>query len=115
MRVLFAATIAFALQFAPVTAQEFPFNRNPTLTVGQTVLLKGVRAANCRDNAPAWSDIAPGLPKPQLGKLSDGGAGYAMSNRCKARVAARGVRFTATKAGTESFTISGDRFKIVVK
>jgi hypothetical protein len=115
MRILAAAALLLVFSSAGVAAQDFAYKRNPTLKVGQTIVLKGVRAPDCRGDAPTWATIAPGLPKPKLGKLSDGGAGHTMSNRCKGRVAARGVRYTATTPGTESFTIYDDKFTVVVK
>lgn len=112
---LFLLCLAGTLLSTAAVAADFAYNRTPSLTVGSTVVLKGVRAGDCGNTAPSWASIKGKLPKSSLGKFSDGGAGYVKSNSCGARVAARGVRFTATKAGTESFVIYDDKFKVTVK
>jgi hypothetical protein len=96
-------------------AADFAYNRTPSMKVGSSVMLKGVRAGDCGNTAPSWASIKGKLPKSNLGRFSDGGAGTVRSNSCGSRVAARGVRFTATNAGTESFVIYDDKFNVTVR
>ncbi|MFM9860655.1 hypothetical protein RUR49_19535 [Pseudoxanthobacter sp. M-2] len=116
MRLLFAsAVLALAVSVVASEAKEFPYNKRPIVKVGQTVVLKGVRAPDCRGAAPTWAAIAGGMPKAAHGKFSDGGVGTTLSKSCNGTVAARGVLYTGSKAGSESFTIFGDKFTVVVK
>lgn len=99
----------------PAAAAEFAYNRDVSLKVGQSIVLKGVRAGDCGEVAPSWQDLSAALPKPRLGSLSDGGTGVVDSRACKGRVAARGVRFTARKPGSESFVVFDDKITVTVK
>lgn len=109
---VFFAVAAFAL---PATAKDFPYRRNVTLSVGESIVLKGVRSGDCSDEVPSWNSIAKRLPKPRLGTLSDGGPGTVQSNSCGKRVAGRGVLFTAKAKGTERFVIYDDTINVTVK
>lgn len=115
--VTLASTLLFISLFVsvPGMAEDFPFNDVVEIKVGESVILKGVRGRECEDPAPAWSRLADRLPSSDLGILSDGGAGFTDSGRCKGRVPARGVKFTATKPGTETLEIYKDEFRITVK
>ena len=99
----------------PSIAVEFSYRRNVTLSVGKSVILKGVRGVDCSDRAPTWSHIAGGLPKSQTGTFSDGGAGTVLSNSCGKSVGARGVKFTAKSKGTENFTVYEDTINVTVE
>lgn len=97
-------------------AEDFPYRRDVTLSVGESVVLKGRRDNNCSTtDAPPWNHIASGLPESGLGTFSDGGEGTVRSDTCGGTVAARGIRFTATGAGTETFDLFGDTIKITVE
>lgn len=106
-------SLASLLALDSAAAQTFQYRRDVTLRVGESVILKGVRW-DCGNRAPSWRQIAAGIPESSLGRFSDGGAGTTKSNRCNAVVGARGVRFTATKPGSETLTIYDDRIRIRV-
>lgn len=117
-----ALALAGSLTLAAVAAQakDFRYHRQVTLKVGQSVVLKGVRHANCGTEAPSWSSIARGLPASKTGSFSDGGAGTVESEFCKKTfkikaVGARGVRFTAKQRGQERLTIFKDPVSITVR
>jgi len=113
---LFVLSILCVGSSLPALAQDFPYNRNASLQVGQSIVLKGVRSADCSlTEAPSWKRVSSQLPQTKLGRFSDGGVGTVNSNQCKGRVAARAVRFTATHAGQEQFTILEDSFTIAVR
>lgn len=100
----------------PAIARDFPYKRNVSLSVGQSVVLKGVRSGSCSTTkAPSWGDVSGKLPKPKLGTLSDGGAGMVNSTSCNGRTAARGVKFTAKKTGSERFVVFDDTISVTVK
>ncbi|MDA0704339.1 MAG: hypothetical protein O3A96_14070 [Proteobacteria bacterium] len=105
------AVVSFS---APGMAEDFVYNESVDLKVGESLILKGVRGRECEDSAPAWSRLADRFPSSDLGTLSDGGAGFTDSGRCKGRVAARGIKFTATKPGTETLEIYNDEIRITV-
>lgn len=110
------AAVMAAVLAAPAAAADFPYRRNVTLTVGQAVVLKGVRGGDCSPtDAPSWGKIKGKLPKAKLGTFSDGGAGTVQSNSCGKRVAARGVKFTAKAKGSEQFVVYDDEIKVTVK
>lgn len=104
--------VAFAL---PAAAKDFPYNRNVTLSVGKSIILKGVRSSDCSDDVRSWSSVAKRLPKSKLGTFSDGGEGTVKSNSCGKVVGARGVRFTAKTKGTEQFVVFDDAIKVTVQ
>ena len=109
-------TLAMASMFAlPVAAENFPYRRDVTLSVGKSAVLKGVRSGDCSDKAPSWSSIAKKLPKSKLGSFSDGGAGTVNSNSCGKRVGARGVKYTAKTKGSEQFVVYDDQISVTVK
>lgn len=95
-------------------AAEIPYNAKPSIKVGQTIVLKGVRS-DCGAAARSFKQIAGYLPSSKLGTFSDGGVGTVQSRSCGGPTPARAVRFTATAKGRESFTIAGDDFTITVK
>ena len=109
------AAVATGIMTLPAFSGDFPFRQNVTLKVGQSTILKGVRPRNCDDRAPTWGEVRNRLPRPKTGKYSDGGAGTVISDSCGKRVKARGIKFTATKQGTESLNILNDRVNITVK
>lgn len=114
-RVIGSLSLIVLLATAPgALAAEIPYNAKPSIKVGQTVVLKGVRS-DCGEAAQSWKQIAGKLPTSKLGTFSDGGVGTVNSRRCKGVTPARAVRFTATEKGRESFTIAGDDFTITVK
>jgi len=105
-----------AIMTVSAAAAEFPYRRNVTLSVGQSVVLKGVRGADCsKTAAPSWGKIKGRLPKATLGTFSDGGAGTTKSNSCGGVVAARGVKFTAKTKGKEKFVVYDDAISVTVK
>lgn len=115
MRILATATIVAALTL-PALAQTIPYKRNVTLKVGESVVLKGVRSADCsKTQAQSWDHVASGLPRSKLGTFSNGGTGKVNSNSCGGRVAARGVRFTARKTGSERLVVFDDAISITVR
>ncbi len=97
------------------SAQSFPFNRNVTLKVGQSIVLKGVRGASCGQPPGGWRSVAGQLPQTAIGRYSDGGVGTVESSFCRGTTPARGVRFTATKPGSESLVIFGDQISVNVQ
>ena len=113
----FAGTLLLAslLSHTAALAEDFGFREAVELAVGDSVILKGVRNRECGAEAPSWERISGGLPSSDLGKLSDGGAGYTESDRCGGRVPARGIRFTATRSGTETLEVYKDEIRITVK
>ncbi|AXS41130.1 hypothetical protein D1F64_15270 [Breoghania sp. L-A4] len=87
-----------------------------TLKVGESIVLKGVRNADCDNTVPSWDHVRRGLPRSKLGVFSDGGAGTVQSKSCgNKRVGARGVRFKARKTGTEQLSIFSDGVRVTVK
>lgn len=112
-----AAVLASAALFVAgaAKAEQFGYKRDVSMKVGQTVVLKGVRA-DCAAKAPlTWAKIRGNLPKSKLGTFSDGGVGTTRSNACKGVVPARGVRFTATTAGREAFNVYNDPIVLSVR
>ena len=115
IRTLIAATLAVS-SVAPSVAGDIPYRSKVELKVGQSVILKGVRARDCdASRASSFSHISGKLPNLKIGRLSNGGTGTVDSNSCGKTVPARAIKFTATKKGTQRFTIYGDRFKVTVK
>ena len=114
-RLYVSAATALGIMILPALSAEFPFRQNVTLKVGQSTILKGVRPRNCDDRAPNWGEVRNRLPRSKTGKYSDGGAGTVASDSCGKQVNARGIKFTATKPGTESLNILNDRVNITVK
>ncbi len=117
-KLIVAVACAFLVLLSIVNigwAQGFPFNRNVTLSIGDSIILKGVRSACDGTRAPAWAQVKSRLPKSKTGKFSNGGAGTVISDSCGKELPARGVKFKATKSGSESFTIFKDRFRITVQ
>ena len=117
---LLAHLTAIALFTAPASAKDIKYHRSVTLSVGQSIVLKGVRSSNCGTEVPGWPGIAKKLPASKLGTYSDGGAGTVKSNHCfntygMHYVPARGVRFTAKTRGTEKLKIFQDPVSITVK
>jgi hypothetical protein len=113
-RMFYLFTIAFALTAVETHAKDFKYKRSVTLKIGQSVVLKGVRRG-CGKSAPTWAGIKGRLPRSKLGSFSDGGTGTYSSVRCGRKVGARGVKFTAKKAGKEKLVIFLDPFRITVK
>lgn len=116
----FLASATIAVLAGPATAQDIKYHRSVTLSVGQSIVLKGVRNSNCGTRAPSWQSIAKKLPASRLGTYSDGGTGTVKSNHCFNTygvhyVPARGVRFTAKARGTEKLKIFQDPVSITVK
>lgn len=119
MRFLTIFSLAVVLSF-PVAAQDIKYHRSVSLKVGQSIVLKGVRNRNCGTRPPSWSSLKGRLPRTDLGRFSDGGAGTVRSNHCYKtydvrRVAARGVRFTAKKPGRARLKVFGDPVSITVR
>jgi len=98
----------------PARSADFKFRKSVALKIGQSVILKGVRSRDCGAVAPGWSRVRHRLPKTKLGIFSDGGAGFTRSKHCGGRVGARGIRFTAKRAGNEQVTIFEDTVRITV-
>ena len=107
------ATLALAV---PASAGDFQYRRDVTLSVGQSIVLKGVRSGECSTTEPpAWNNVKGKLPASTLGTFSDGGAGTVQSNSCGKRVAARGVKFKASRKGEERFVVFDDAIRVTVK
>jgi hypothetical protein len=94
----------------PAIAQNIPTNLNPTVRVGQTVIIKGVRGSECGQAAGAINN----MPRSTLGTFSSGSAGTVVSRSCNGLTPARELRFTAKKPGTETITALGDSVTITV-
>ena len=105
--------LSFSIFYSTISqAADIKYQRAVTLNVGQSIILKGVRA-NCDDTrAPSWSSLQ--FPQPKTGVLSNGGTGTVESDSCGKTVPARAVRFRATRPGKERLTIYGDRISITV-
>lgn len=119
MRLFIMALIATII-FSVVTAfaadtENFLFYNTVRLEVGESLVLKGVRSSDCGDKAPRWGGIRLKLPRSKTGSYSNGGIGTVNSISCGGKVAARGVKFTAKKAGKEKLKIFGDVVKITVR
>jgi hypothetical protein len=104
--------LLFGVQYAQ--AKDFTYKKHLTLKVGQSVILKGVRYRCSTTRAPSFKSLRK-LPRLKTGILMDGGIGTMQSRTCKGRVAARGIRFKATKKGKETALIYSDAFYITVK
>jgi hypothetical protein len=109
---LAAAAALFATLASPALAQNIPYNANPTVRVGQTVILKGVRG-ECGQQPLPFNRLTQ-LPRPNHGRLSAGRVGTIVSNSCGGPTPALEIRYTGTSPGTESFTVYNDRFTITV-
>lgn len=114
-KILSSTFIISALLVVQSHAGDIAYKPTVTLKVGQSVILKGVRSADCGDMAPSWGHIKGRLPKSKLGSFSDGGTGTVKSGKCGDRVGARGVKFKAIKSGQEQLTIYQDKVRITVK
>lgn len=104
---------ALVLTCGSAAAQNIPYKASVTIAVGKSMVLKGVRGP-CGGPAPSWDQVGAKLPKTTLGRFSDGGVGTVVSRSCNGTTAARGVRFTATAKGAESFVIFDDPISITV-
>ncbi len=115
LRVLTIPVMSVLLVSAvPVLAKDFPYRQTVSLKVGQSVILKGVRNQCSKDKAPSWGSLTK-MPKLKTGVLTDGGTGTMISKTCNGRVAARAIKFKATKPGSEKVNIYKDAFRITVK
>jgi hypothetical protein len=92
------------------SARNIAANLSPTVSVGQTVVIKGVRGASC---GQAPGAISP-LPTSTLGRFTSGPVGTMNSRSCGS-TPARELRFTATKAGTETLSVFEDTVTITVR
>lgn len=103
--------------FLPLSTQaaNFKYRKRVTLSVGKSIVLKGVRSYNCGRKGSSWKRIRRGLPRSRLGVFVDGGSGTTISRRCGGKVGARGVRFIAKRPGKETLTIYKDRVSITVR
>lgn len=101
------AVTAFA---GPALAQYIPLRSNINMTVGQTVVVKGVRA-DCGQPAPPLRN----LPRSALGTFSSGNVGTVNSRSCGGPTPARELRFTARRAGTETLVVFEDTVTITVR
>jgi hypothetical protein len=88
-----------------------PSNMSPTLKVGQTVVIKGVRGQTCGAARGPFQN----LPTSSLGRFSGGSAGTVNSRSCGGPTPARELRFTATKPGTETLNVFDDTVTITVR
>jgi hypothetical protein len=101
---------------APATTQTasgpvIPTNLSPTLRVGETVVIKGVRGQSCGQPRGSLEN----LPTSSLGRFSGGRAGSVNSRSCGGMTPGRELRFTASKAGTETLSVFDDRVTITVR
>lgn len=96
-------------------SNSIPFRDKVSLAVGETTIIHGARGNRCGDPAPDWVRIAPTLPSPKTGKLSDGGVGVRSSQNCGGDTPARAIRFTATVPGSEQIRVFGNPIDIEVK
>jgi hypothetical protein len=110
---LLAAFAAIIACTSPASAQAIPSNLSPTLKVGQTVVLKGVRSKTCGQTPPPFE--ASEVPSSSLGRFSAGRVGTMNSRSCNGSTPAREVRFTATKTGSETLSVFGDSVTITVR
>lgn len=83
------------------------------MTVGESRVIHGERG-DCGKLPREWDDLQNSLPASALGTFSDGGLVRRNSKYCKGVTPARGIRFTATKPGTELMHITGDLIKMTV-
>ena len=81
--------------------------------MGQSQVIHGERG-DCGKLPREWRDVRGHLPTSPLGEFSDGGLVRRHSMFCKGTTPARGIRFTATKAGIEEMYVTGDYMKIIV-
>jgi len=111
--VIIGICMACFFQVSTAYSADIPYQESVVLKVGQSVILKGVRA-RCKGKKAPEFDALSKLPRSKTGKLSDGGAGTVESNSCGKSVPARAIKFTATKTGTERLNIYKDKIKITV-
>ena len=109
---LAAAVLALLSSQSPTAAQSIPYNASPTVRVGQTVTLKGVRG-ECGQQPSPFNRLTQ-LPRPNHGRLSAGKVGTVNSNSCGGPTPALEIRYTGTSPGTERFTIYNDAFTVTV-
>ncbi|PCI05472.1 MAG: hypothetical protein COB78_02395 [Hyphomicrobiales bacterium] len=112
---LFLVAVSLSFTIGEARAENFKYYTKVTLVVGDSIILKGVRGRKCGKKAPGWGWIWKKLPKSKTGSFSNGGKGTVLSNSCGGTVGARGVKFTAKKAGRERLKIYGDTVHIIVK
>lgn len=110
----FVSKILAALMFlslaAPTLAKsDIPHIHKFNLKVGQTLVFYGYIGKQCGALPKNVN-----LPKVSIGKLSTGKSGVRGSRRCKGRVPAVEIKFTATKEGFATFRINEDRFTVRV-
>jgi hypothetical protein len=98
---------------SPAFAQDIRPNLSPSLKIGQTVVLKGVRSKTCGQTPPPFA--ASEAPASSLGRFSPGRVGTMQSRSCNGATPAREVRFSATKAGSETLQVFGDSVTITVQ
>jgi hypothetical protein len=114
MKRITTISLAIAASVACISsasAQQIPTNLSPTLKVGETVVIKGVRGSVCGQPAGPLA----GLPKSSLGRFSGGREGTVNSRACAGMTPARELRFTATKAGSETVSAYSDTVTITVR
>jgi hypothetical protein len=109
---LAASALALLCSNLPAVAQSIPHNANPTVRVGQTVTLKGVRG-ECGQQPLPFSRLTQ-LPRPNHGRLSAGRVGTVNSNSCGGPTPAIEIRYTGNSPGTERFMVYNDAFTITV-
>jgi len=109
---LFAGAV-MAMVSASAVAQEIPYRKSVTLSVGQSAIIHGARG-ECGEAPPTWSRVAERLPIVGLGTFSDGGEGTRHSRSCGGPTPARAVRFTATTPGHEQIELFRDPIDITV-
>jgi hypothetical protein len=103
-----ALTVLFSSM--PAFAQNIPTNLSPTVRVGQTVVVKGVRSRECGQAAGPINNT----PRSTLGTFSSGAIGTVNSRSCGGPTPARELRFTARKPGTETISAQGDTVTLTV-
>lgn len=115
-RFVCASLVSMAVMFSTSAfAAEFKYRKSVTLKVGQSIILKGIRSADCSRAAPSWGQVRHHIPRSKLGTFSNGGAGTTKSRSCDGTVGARGVKFTAKNAGSERLVVADDPIRIRVK
>lgn len=115
MKTIFTLTFAtVALASSGIAlAGNIPYQSAVSLHVGESTIVHGARG-KCGKDAPDWEHAKERLPESELGTFSDGGVGTRGSRKCNGDTPARAVRFTASKAGTETLKLYGDKVKITV-
>lgn len=108
------STVSAGPKVIDMTDQRVYWREVVELKVGQSMVVHGKRGRPCGAQPPPWPDVLKYLPELSIGVWSDGGVGFRISRACGGATPARAVVVTATRPGTEKFTLYEDPVTIHV-